>query len=186
LPEPRARSLLRFHLGRRGVPIPESRELAEMLRQLLTARPDARLEFRFGVWRVRRYRGALWIESERATMPAATDVPWAGEPALELPSLGGTLRFEACTGDGLAARLLREGVRVRDRRGGERLRLHEGGPSRALKNLFQETGIPPWRRAGLPLVFCGDALAWVPGIGPAWDFRARPGEPAYRPVWMSS
>jgi tRNA(Ile)-lysidine synthase len=72
---------------------------------------------------------------------------------------------------------------VRTRRGGERLRLHEGGPRRALKDLFQESGVPPWQREGLPLVFAGDTLAWVPGIGTAWEFRAGPDEAGLQPVW---
>jgi tRNA(Ile)-lysidine synthase len=154
-----------------------------MLRQLLTARADGRVELRIGEWRVRRYRGALWVDRNGSGTPAAVDMPWSGEPALRLPALSGTLRFGACTGDGLAAGNLRDGVRVRTRRGGERIRLREQGPRRALKDLLQESGVPPWQRGRLPLVFCGDELAWVPGIGPAWEFRARPGEAGLRPVW---
>ena len=141
------------------------------------------VEFRFAEWRVRRYRGALWIDRNGPGAPAAIDMPWSGEPALHLPALSGTLRFGACTGEGLAAGDLREGVRVRTRRGGERIRVREQGPRRALKDLLQESGVPPWQRGRLPLVFCGDELAWVPGIGPAWEFRARPGEAGLRPVW---
>ncbi|MCU0896011.1 MAG: tRNA lysidine(34) synthetase TilS [Burkholderiales bacterium] len=183
LSEPRARNLLRHHLAARGVPVPDSRALGEMLRQLLTARADGRVEFRIGEWRLRRYRGALWVDRNGSGSPAALDMPWSGEPVLRLPALSGTLRFGACTGDGLAAGNLRDGVRVRTRRGGERIRLREQGPRRALKDLFQESGVPPWQRGRLPLVFCGNELAWVPGIGPAWEFRARPGEAGLRPVW---
>jgi tRNA(Ile)-lysidine synthase len=183
LAEPRARNLLRFHLAQRGVPVPESRALAEMLRQLLTARTDGHVEFRLGEWRLRRYRGQLWVERGGPTRSAAVDVPWSGEEALYLSPLSGTLRFGACAGKGLATRAMGTGVRVRTRRGGERLRLHEGGPRRALKDLFQELGVPPWQRGRLPLVFCGEELAWAPGVGTAWEFRARPGEPGLRPVW---
>jgi tRNA(Ile)-lysidine synthase len=34
-----------------------------------------------------------------------------------------------------------------------------------LKNLFQEAGIPAWERERLPMLFCGDDLVWVPGLG---------------------
>ena len=36
-------------------------------------------------------------------------------------------------------------------------------PRRALKSILQEAGMPPWERAALPLVYCGDALAAVAG-----------------------
>ena len=183
LSDPRARNLLRFHLARRTVPVPDARELTELLRQLLEARKDGRLEFRLGAWRVRRYRGEIWIDRARATPRTPLDVPWTGEAALDLPALSGTLRFGACNGAGLSARVIGEGVRVRARRGGERLRLHESGPRRALKDLFQEAGVPPWRREELPLVFAGDTLAWVPGVGTAWEFRAGPDEAGFQPVW---
>ncbi|MCU0803490.1 MAG: tRNA lysidine(34) synthetase TilS [Burkholderiales bacterium] len=184
LAEPRARNLLRFHLAQRSVPLPESRALAEMLRQLVTARGDRNVEFRLGAFCVRRYRGVLWIDKEAAaTAPGALDIPWSGGEALHLPTLSGTLRVGAYEGEGIAASASVRGLRVRTRRGGERLRLHERSPRRALKDLLQESGVPPWRRGRLPLVFCGDDLAWAPGVGTAWEFRARPGEAGLLPHW---
>jgi tRNA(Ile)-lysidine synthase len=35
----------------------------------------------------------------------------------------------------------------------------------------------------MPLVFFGDRLAWVPGIGVAAEFRARAQEPGLAPEW---
>jgi tRNA(Ile)-lysidine synthase len=63
-------------------------------------------------------------------------------------------------------------VTVRARRGGERLTLGPGRPRRALKSLLQDAGLATWERAALPLVFCGDALAAVPGIGVDVAFQA--------------
>ncbi|MCX7892276.1 MAG: tRNA lysidine(34) synthetase TilS [Burkholderiales bacterium] len=185
LPEPRARNLLRFHLAARGVPVPDARALAEMLRQVVTAKPGAGVEFRLGGFRVRRHRGTLWVEAEAPHGEAAERL-WRGEPTLALASPRGILRFEACEGAGLAAHLAGEGIRVGLRRGGERLRLRQDGPRRALKDLLREAGIPPWERSRLPLLFRGEALAWVPGLGGDWSVRARPGEPGLLPVWQSA
>ena len=41
-----------------------------------------------------------------------------------------------------------------------------------LKSLLQEAGMPTWERDALPLVFCNDALAAVPGIGVDAAYRA--------------
>jgi tRNA(Ile)-lysidine synthase len=61
------------------------------------------------------------------------------------------------------------------RSGGERLQPDPKRPRRTLKNLFQEAGVPPHERDRLPLLFCGDALVWVPGLGVDARFQARGG-----------
>ncbi|MFL9863242.1 tRNA lysidine(34) synthetase TilS [Paraburkholderia fungorum] len=55
---------------------------------------------------------------------------------------------------------------ARSRSGGERMRTHAapGSPSRTLKNLFQERGIPAWKR-DVPLLYVGDDLLFVPLLG---------------------
>lgn len=60
--------------------------------------------------------------------------------------------------------LLGRRIEARVRRGGERLRTRPGGPARTLKNLFQEAGVPPWRR-NVPLFYLDGELLFVPGLG---------------------
>ena len=48
-------------------------------------------------------------------------------------------------------------------------------PRRALKSFLRESGVAPWERAALPLCYCGDDLAAVPGLGVDVAFRADPG-----------
>jgi tRNA(Ile)-lysidine synthase len=55
-----------------------------------------------------------------------------------------------------------EAVQIDFRRGGETLRT--GAVRRALKTLMQERGIPPWRRAEVPLVRVNGELVAV-----LWD-----------------
>ncbi|MGD7348404.1 tRNA lysidine(34) synthetase TilS, partial [Ralstonia pseudosolanacearum] len=56
---------------------------------------------------------------------------------------------------------------VRQRHGGgERIVLRPGGPSRALKQAYQEAGIPAWARARLPLLYAGERLVFAAGLGP--------------------
>jgi tRNA(Ile)-lysidine synthase len=84
-----------------------------------------------------------------------------------------------------AARLACAPVVVRGRRGGERIRLQPNRPTRTLKNLLQEAGVPPWQRAALPLLFCGEQLVWAAGVGVAAQFQAEPGEPAWQFRWQA-
>ena len=43
--------------------------------------------------------------------------------------------------------------------------------------------MPFWLRDSLPLVFCGDALAVVPGVGVAVAFHSLRGEGGYTVNW---
>jgi tRNA(Ile)-lysidine synthase len=52
-----------------------------------------------------------------------------------------------------------------------------------LKRLLQSTGVPAWQRESLPLVFCDDVLAVVPGVGVDAAFRAAPDTPGYEVRW---
>ncbi len=61
--------------------------------------------------------------------------------------------------------------------------LRAGGPSRSLKNLLQEAGVPPWLRRDLPLLWVDGRLAWIAGVGVAAEFRCRPGESGVMPDW---
>ncbi|WP_413626759.1 tRNA lysidine(34) synthetase TilS [Luteibacter sp. Lutesp34] len=50
---------------------------------------------------------------------------------------------------------------VRYRRGGEALRPHGDRHTRELRDLFQQTAVPPWERPRIPLVEAGDRLVAV-------------------------
>jgi tRNA(Ile)-lysidine synthase len=59
-------------------------------------------------------------------------------------------------------------VVVKFRCGGEKIALPNREGHHALKNLFQEAGIPPWQRAAMPLVYLDDKLA---AVGDKWVSR---------------
>ena len=103
-----------------------------------------------------------------------------------LPELGGVLTLARATGTGISLSRLRGGVvTIRLRRGGERLQPNCRRPRRSLKNLLQEARMPPWQRERLPLIFRGDTLIWVPGIGVDCAFQAAAGEGAVEPAWSA-
>jgi tRNA(Ile)-lysidine synthase len=111
-------------------------------------------------------------------------VEWRGERQLRLGPDRGTVDFAAVTGEGLSqAAVTQAGWYFSPRSGGESLRLAPDRPTRTLKNLLQEHDIAAWQRDHLPLLFHGDRLAWVPGIGIATEFACRPGEQGLRPSW---
>jgi tRNA(Ile)-lysidine synthase len=178
----RARNLLRFFLHGRGLRPPSEAGLAEMLRQLEHAAPDARTRIAHDGAEIGCHRGRIMVHAPRA----ATFVrAWEGEAELWLP--GGRLLFERARGAGLAAaKLAQAPVTLRSRCGGERIRLAANRPARAVKKLLQEAHMPPWERDALPLVWSGDELVAVPGIGIALAYQAAPDEAGWRLSWQPS
>jgi tRNA(Ile)-lysidine synthase len=185
LTPPRARNLLRYFLSRHGVPGASRERLAAMLDQLIAARSDAGILLEHADWQMRRYRG--WVYLLPTPMPIAAGQRWHWDASapLALPELAGQLQLSAHRGNGLAvARLVGAKLNVRVRQGGESLRPDCLRPRRSLKNLLQESALPPWQRDRLPLLFCGDTLVWVPGIGIECDWQAAADNPGLAPRWL--
>jgi tRNA(Ile)-lysidine synthase len=180
----RARNLLRYFIEQHGHPMPNARQLNEALHQLQDARGDARVCVRLGRVEVWRFRGGAYL-APIAPVPAAP-VRWQGETRLAVPSAGVEVRMDAELGAGLRLATLAAGeVTLGVRQGGERLRLHAGGPHRSLKNLLQEYAIPPWQRERLPLLWCNGRLLWAAGIGFDADALAASGDPGIVPRVVS-
>jgi tRNA(Ile)-lysidine synthase len=180
----RARNALRTLLRLHAIPAPASARLDELYRQLVDSREDRTVLLSIAGWDLRRYRGRLIVERGRTAAPADFRETWHGESSLPVLELGGVLKFKAEEGRGLSVRRLRAAeVTVRLRKGGERLRPAAKRPRRELKKLLQERGIPPWRRARWPVIYCGEDLVCVPGIGDDCDWQAGPGEPGLILTW---
>jgi tRNA(Ile)-lysidine synthase len=175
-----ARALLREFLAAQGLRAPSEAKLVEMLKQLTSG--GARTLVEHDGMRLRVYRGRLSIEAPRGTSDFAP-LTWNGERRLPIPALGGELRLRATRGRGINPELLGKSCVIRLRSGGERLQPDARRPRRALKNLFQEAGVPPWERDRMPLLFCGDDLVWVPGLGIDARYQAGAGASGVLPEW---
>ena len=177
-----ARLLLREFLRSHGLRAPSARRLAEMLRQVAHAASDARVAIAHDGAVLRVYRGALRLT--RAAPAGFAPIRWRGEGRVPIAALGGELRFRRARGAGIdSARLDGRPVTIRARSGGERLRPDARRPRRTLKNLFQEAGVPPWERDALPLLYCGERLVWVPGVGVDAEFQAGERAAGLLPEW---
>jgi len=169
--EPRARNLLRWWLSRQGLDMPTTALLQEMLRQLVSAKSDACIRMTAGsdTW-LRRFRNLAYLES--GSDPAPPETMWRGEPMLQLPD-NSSLLFEEKAGEGLAVRRLGiKHLQIGVRQGGEKFRPDARRPTRTLKHLLQEAGMPPSVRQRLPLIYHENTLVAVPGIGIAAGLQA--------------
>jgi tRNA(Ile)-lysidine synthase len=113
------------------------------------------------------WRGRLHAHPPLPEVPGGWQATWHGE-SLPLPALGGTLEL---TGDG-TARTDASVPMLCVSLGNTGVRLRPAGDwhTRELRDLFQQAGIPPWRRRRCPLIHdhCGQLLA----VADLWHTRA--------------
>jgi tRNA(Ile)-lysidine synthase len=172
--------LLREFLRSNGLKAPSEARLAEMLKQLASS--GKKISMAHDGFDLRVYRGGVSIGKHNDA--PFTSLEWKGERSLKIPALGGELRFARSRGRGIAFDSSKKNLfSIRLRAGGERLQPDPKRPRRTLKNLFQEAGVPPWERERLPLLFCGDDLVWVPGLGVDARYQARAGARGVLPDW---
>jgi tRNA(Ile)-lysidine synthase len=184
LPAARRLNLLRAFLQQHQLPAQPRERLESALQQLLGAAADRSPRVRLGLADLRRYRGLIQVVP--ATLGAGDwRLSWQGEAELALPAGYGAVRFHEVSGEGLsAAHLSRAAVVVAPRSGGERLKLWPSRPQRTLKSLLREAALPPWQRERIPLLFCGEMLAWAPGVGLDCRLTAQTGEAGVVPEWV--
>jgi len=139
-----------------------------MLRQLVLTTNDAKVSITHEGREISVHRGRILVH---VRPPEPYVLAWHGEREVRLPS--GALTFAPVHGAGLCADKLKQApVSLRTRTGGERIQLATNRPHHAVKKLLQQAGLPRWERDALPLVWCGDELAAIPGIGVAVAFQA--------------
>ena len=166
--------LLDHWLRARGRRIPTLAQRAQIERQLRDLREGRVPCIHWPDTDLRIWKGRLWALAPARTLPPDWQAAWTGQP-LTLPD-GSLLAWQGPP--------LREALTVRLRRGGERIRPSGDRHTRELRDLFQQAGLPPWRRAACPLIYAGDELLavadrWRSEAGETW-FRGAGGTPHWR------
>jgi tRNA(Ile)-lysidine synthase len=189
LTAPRRSLALRAWIAQQGLEAPSRARLREALDQALGAGGDGRMLVRLGArdagqHELRRHHGLLCLRPVRSALRARELVLWSGQAQVPVAGWGGVLRF-CGAGDepGFDPDWLRERpLEVRGRTGGERLKPHALRPSRRLKHLYQEAGVPEFERGALPLLWREERLIFVARLGP--DARlVAPGAGRVRIEW---
>lgn len=186
LPADEQRLWLRYWLSGIDPLLPSDAVLTELMRQAGGAKRDSQVRVRWGARDIRRFRGRLWCVDHLPDPPSHWSCPVSTQPCQTLPGGFGQVVWQPRQPGNDS------GLRVGQRQSGWVWRLRQGGenfrparrPSRPLKKWLQESPLPPWLRDRVPLLYAGDRLIGVPGIGVVDDLAATPGEPAEWMVWV--
>lgn len=147
--------------------------------------------------RLRSYRGVLRHEPTFLPVQAVGSLAEVSQPTsgrrvptsivvaapgrYEVPAWQGALVIDA-VGEGGLGLSWPTTLHLRERSGGERFQAGPGRPARSLKKQFQMAARPAWSRDG-PLVYGGDRLLFVPGLGLDARVLAAPGAPQFALRW---
>lgn len=157
LSPPRQRNLLRHWIESQGLPLPFHDGLSRLDRELFGARADAMPVLRWPGAELRRYRDTLFLLAPLPP-PAAMEQPWSGTGDCLLPAGCGQLHGSTTLAAGGPYTVQ---VPVPP----QAFRPARSARARALKNLFQERGIPPWVRLRTPALLRQGEVCWIGGIG---------------------
>ncbi|EHR70944.1 tRNA(Ile)-lysidine synthetase [Burkholderiales bacterium JOSHI_001] len=134
------------------------------------------------------YRGRLRCQPQARTKAPAVVVPLPQPLDLSrpgehpLPDWGGRWVVKTVKQGGVAVALLRA-CEVRERQGGEQFQLQARGTARALKKQYQALAVPAGARGG-PLLWRGEQLLFVPGLGLDARCLAAPGQAQRSLRWV--
>jgi tRNA(Ile)-lysidine synthase len=169
----RQRNVIRYALRDLGLSTPTAMQLERIRKEVVPARIDAQPLVSWRGASVRRYQNGLYLLPEKLA-DAIETVQVSGNEC-QLGDGLGVLKFEPCAGPGLSEALLKAGVTIRPRVGGEEIKLQGQSHTSKLKKLLQETRVVPWMRDRLPLIYSGDRLLAVGDLWLAADATAEPG-----------
>ena len=177
------RHWLQSFCAQQALAAPTYEVLARSFSEVIAARPDAEPLLTWGegdaAAELRRHRGYLHVL--RCLPPPPEPFHWTTDTGCSLPAPYGELTLQGCAGRGIP-RARVPNLRVCFRSGGEHVK-PAGRPTRPLKKILQDAGVPPWMRERIPLLYAGDELVAVADllISDGWiDEKA---ESCCRIVW---
>jgi tRNA(Ile)-lysidine synthase len=169
--------------ARKSWAAPTHQVLERIVTEVLPAGPDAEPLLTWGhgasAVELRRHRGLLHVLAPLPSLPEV--LRWPTAQQLLLPDPLGMLELRATDGRGLPRERLSE-LHVRFRSGGELVK-PAGRPTRLLKKLLQEAGVPPWLRECVPLLYAGNELIAVADLLICEGWVTEAPEKGCRIVW---
>jgi tRNA(Ile)-lysidine synthase len=177
---------LRHWLAASAVTPPPASRIAEALRQMLGAEADHLPVIVWGQHAMRRYQDRLFITPATvSSLPLRQEWRVASGARLELGPGLGALRW-AVRSRGLDSSRLPATLSVRRRCGGETLKVSARAKTQSVQHLCQSTGVLPWMRDALPLVYANESLI---AIGDMWQdarWSVAAGEAGLACVWENA
>ena len=145
---------------------PSTVQLEAILNDVILARHDRCPCFKLGAFELRRFNHKLYVLPHIKKTLLELPIAWSGANPLMIPGWPTPIHkqdLEACGLD--VASLNWQNISIRFRQGGERCKIKGHRHSKSLKKHLQTGRIPPWSRECTPLLYEGETLKMVIGLG---------------------
>lgn len=185
----RKKYVLRAWIKKNKLKIPNVHVIDRIIQEVILAHTDRNPGIEWHGAEIRRYREYLYIMPALPAHDVQVRTPWNMQQTLQLTSgiLSATSIIAGIADSGIRKDMLPEGnVEVRYRQGGEKIRLPNREHTHDLKKLFQETGVLPWLRERIPLIYYEDILIAVGDLWIEHKYAATASEPAWQIKWQWS
>ena len=159
----RQKNVLRWWIRQQGFATPSMEILNHILKDVVACPVDREPCVTWQNCELRKYRNELYLLPTLPEHDPAKIYTWNVNEALTIPGIKITLTKQALENFGIDLNTT-ETLQVRFRQGGERIRPRGRGCEKDLKTLFQETGVMPWLRDRIPLLYQNDKLICVWGF----------------------
>ena len=146
LEQPMQALVFRQWLRGQEIPVLSEVRIYEFLNQLADSNEASQAEVRWNQWQLKRYRNFIWLQ-DLSTLAACAGQSWHEGMKLELGAGLGHLQLH---GDAVS---IPPAWKVDSRHEGGKIRMWEKGNRQTLKEMFRLSGIPPWMRAAIPVLY---------------------------------
>jgi tRNA(Ile)-lysidine synthase len=160
--KPAANNLMRYWLRLNDLVMPSQERLESWWKDLMAVRSDSSLEWQHDEVSIHLWRSVLQVANSHAGQWIFQNLPQRSK-ALGLPLVWVNKAQE----QGL--------IEGRQRKGSEKIQIQANSPRKTLKNLFQESDVPPWERQ-VPLLYINDELIAVAGVGVSYPHLVSSGK----------
>jgi tRNA(Ile)-lysidine synthase len=167
--KPAANNLMRYWLKLNDLAMPSQERLESWWKDLMPVKADSSLE-----WQHDEVSIHLWRDRLRVVHSETGQWVFQAIPARS-KSLG-------LSADWVKTALEKGLIEERRRQGAEKIQTKPNTPRKTLKNLFQESGTPPWERQA-PLLYIHDQLVAVAGVGTSYPHLVSIGKRVL-PAWL--
>lgn len=162
--------------------MPSEKILQRILSEVVLAKSSGNPEVQVGGYLIKRYRNKLYCLILRPKEDFA-EQQWSVEQSFL--KLNESQQLELVVSDtGILNSIWSDStISVRYRKSAEKIRLPGREGRHTLKKLFQESGIPPWERNKIPLIYINNKLAVITGLWLSADFMSHKKGQCYQVSW---
>jgi len=183
----KASLLIRAMCFKLALPVPATAHLRELLDKQLHAHSDRQIHINWPGAEIRRYQDDLYfLVSSPLIVDSQWQYEWDGHGELEIPELYGSIRLEANHGGGISEQVIRQGLVIRPRSGGERCKPAGDAHTRDLKTIYQDHHVPPWEREKLPLIYSNNDLIAIADIVICDQAAVSDDRTGFKVIWQSA